>query len=80
MADEAQGKEENQGKIDILLEGVPGYLYDQIKIAAEQTGTTLLEWIMGACHMRYSSQFRDNLLASAKRRIGGGGGSETPVI
>jgi hypothetical protein len=79
MADEKQADKEKNSTVDILVECVPDYLYGQIRTAAEQTGQTIHEWIIGACHMRYSSQFRDNLLYAGKGedRAGGSGG---PVI
>ncbi len=79
MADEKQGEKEKRSAVDILVQGVPDYLYDQINTAAEQTGQTIGEWIMGACHIRYSSQFRDHLLNAGKEG-GGEGGSGGPVI
>ncbi len=76
MADEKITGIGKKDTVDICLEDVPNYFYDQIKSAAEQAGQTIREWIMGACHMRYSSQFRDYLLYSKKGPIGGGGGSQ----
>ena len=65
--------------VEILLEDVPDYLYDQIMNASEQIGQTIQEWIIGACHMRYAVQFRDNLFHAGKGRSGGRGNG-SPVI
>ena len=76
MTDQHKPQADDKKTVDILVEGVPDYLYDQIKTAAQQTGQSISNWIMGACHMRYSSQFRDNLLYGIKkdkeRKEGGG--------
>ena len=79
MGDQEQNEKVKPDGKTIVVEDVPDYLYDQIEAAAKQTGQTMREWIMGACHMRYSSQFRDNLLHGNK---GGstGAGSGGPVI
>jgi hypothetical protein len=73
-------REKVKGKnVEILLKDVPDYLYDQIKNASEQMGQTIREWIIGACHMRYANQFRDNLLRASKARSGDKGNG-SPVI
>ena len=73
MGSKGETHEEKKKTVDILIEAVPYYLYDQIKTASEQLGQTTREWIMGACHMRYSSQYRDNLLHPDRGRSGWGG-------
>lgn len=69
----SDGKEKGKKQpVDILLEKVPRYLYDQIKTSSEQVDQTIREWIIGACHMRYTNQFRDNLLDACKGPSGQG--------
>jgi hypothetical protein len=79
MGAEEEIQKKEKETLNILLEGVPYYLYDQIKTASEQMDQTIREWIIGACHMRYTNQFRDNLLNAGKGRSGGGG-SWSPVV
>ena len=74
MGAEEEIQKEKKETLNILLEDVPYYLYDQIKTASEQMDQTMREWIIGACHMRYTNQFRDNLLHASKGRSGGGDG------
>jgi len=73
MGSEKEIQKEKKETVDILIEDVPYYLYDQIKTASEQLGQTIREWVMGACHMRYANQYRDNLLHPGKGRSGWGG-------
>ena len=79
MGAEEEIQKEKKETLNILLEDVPYYLYDQIKTASEQMDQTIHEWIIGACHMRYTNQFRDNLLHASKGHSEGGGGW-SPVI
>ncbi len=79
MGNEEEIQKEKKETVDILVEDVPSYLYDQIKTSSEQMDQTIREWIIGACHMRYSNQFRDNLRHAGKGRSGEGG-KGSPVI
>ena len=72
-------EKEKRKTVDILLEDVPDYLYDQIKNASEQLDQTIREWIMGACHMRYANQFRDDLLHAGKGRLGDRGSGSSVI-
>jgi len=78
MGNKGMTRGEKKKTVDILVEDVPRYLYDQIEAASAQTDQTIREWIIGACHMRYTNQFRDNLIHTGKVYSRGGSGS--PVI